>query len=244
MSYLKDALWKYPLVKTLSKNLPRFLVSIYSIATLFSFFPNSLLKSIYGNFDIKVADVDNSYGIKVIIEACDHFGLKGFIAPVNSFISRVEKGEELWVFFFLSVLVASSSSYYLHSLNSRINDNDLVRMASNPPDSTFVLTFSISALIDYVRMNRFYDSFYLFYSVPIILFAIFLIRGIIRFIKLIKECGNSPSDASKSSVPWYLAKFILLLLVCVFLSFVFAILFTPIVFIIILAGYVGVPKNI
>ena len=241
MSYLKDALWKYPLVKTLSKNLPRFLVSIYSIATLFSILPNSLLKSIYNNLDIKVVDVDNSYGLKVIIEACDHFGLRGFIAPGNSFISRAEKGEELWVFFFLSVLAASSSSYYLHSLNSRINDNDLVRMASSPPDSTFVLTFSISALIDYVRMDRFYDSFYLFYIVPIIFFIILLI---ICFIKLIKECSNSPSGASKSSVFWYLVKFILLLIGCIFLSFGFAIFFTPIVFALILAGYVGVPKNI
>jgi hypothetical protein len=151
---LKD----YSLAKTLLKGLPKILVSVYAIAIIISFFPDGWVKG-----------VEDGLALRIILEGLNYAGLGQMVDPINSFISRVKNGEEAWVFFLLSILAASSSSYYLNGLRRRIEDYDIWRIVSDPPESIFVLVFSISSLIDYGRIGDFHSSFFIFYNAPICL---------------------------------------------------------------------------
>ena len=161
MFVINEALGKlkdYSLAKTLLKGLPKILVSVYAIAIIISFFPDGWVKG-----------VEDGLALRIILEGFNYAGLGQMVAPINSFISRVKNGEETWLFFLLSILAASSSSYYLNGLRHRIEDYDIWRIVSDPPDSIFVLVFAISSLIDYGRIGDFHSSFFIFYNAPICL---------------------------------------------------------------------------
>ena len=194
----------YSLAKTLLKGLPKILVSVYAIAIIISFFPDGF----------------------------NYAGLGQMVDPINSFISRIKNGEEAWVFFLLSILAASSSSYYLNGLRRRIEDYDIWRIVSDPPESIFVLVFSISSLIDYGRIGDFHSSFFIFYNAPICLAII----GIFDLFVLKNRHDGIISSNNK---------FMLFVIIIgdVLLSFLLAIIFAPVVLILILFGFVGTQSN-
>lgn len=224
MFVINEALGKlkdYSLAKTLLKGLPKILVSVYAIAIIISFFPDGWVKG-----------VEDGLALRIILESFNYAGLGQMVAPINSFISRVKNGEETWLFFLLSILAASSSSYYLNGLRHRIEDYDIWRIVSDPPDSIFVLVFSMSSLIDYGRIGNFHSLLFIFYSAPICLAII----GIFDLFVL-----KSRHDVIISSNN----KFMLLVIIVgdVLLSFLLAIIFAPVVLVLILFGLIGTQSN-
>ena len=218
---LKD----YSLAKTLLKGLPKILVSVYAIAIIISFFPDGWVKG-----------VEDGLALRIILEGLNYAGLGQMVDPINSFISRVKNGEEAWVFFLLSILAASSSSYYLNGLRRRIEDYDIWRIVSDPPESIFVLVFSISSLIDYGRIGDFHSSFFIFYNAPICLAII----GIFDLFVLKNRHDGIISSNNKFMLLVIIVGDVLL---SCFLSFLLAIIFAPVVLILILFGFVGTQSN-
>ncbi|OFJ79050.1 hypothetical protein [Rothia sp. HMSC069C10] len=218
---LKD----YSLAKTLLKGLPKILVSVYAIAIIISFFPDGWVKG-----------VEDGLALRIILEGLNYAGLGQMVDPINSFISRVKNGEEAWVFFLLSILAASSSSYYLNGLRRRIEDYDIWRIVSDPPESIFVLVFSISSLIDYGRIGDFHSSFFIFYNAPICLAII----GIFDLFVLKNRHDGIISSNNKFMLLVIIVGDVLL---SFFLSFLLAIIFAPVVLILILFGFVGTQSN-
>lgn len=227
-SAIKDAVGKYALVKTLLKSLPKILVSIYSIAIIISFLPSG------------ATVLDNSRGIRYIVDFFNHIGLSRQVAQVNDFTSQAENGGQLWIFYLLSFLVASSTSYYLRDLYFKIKKHsDITRIIFDPPESSFVLAFSIAGLIDYVRIDKFHSSFFVFYNAPLLL----ILFGVIYFLWSKIKNSSSSSDDIESSENWPTLGYVWSIIWPVLLSFVIVILFAPILMVLLLCGFVGAPKN-
>lgn len=226
-SAFKEAVGKYALVKMLLKSLPKILVSIYSIATIISFLPAG------------ATVLDNSLGIRYIVDAFNHIGLSQQAAQVNDFISQAKNGGQSWIFYLLSFLAASSTSYYLRDLYFKIKYSDVTRIIFDPPESGFVLVFSIAGLIDYVRIDKFHSSFFVFYNAPLIL----ILCGIIYFLWSKIKNSNSSSDDIESSENWPTIGYVWSIIWPVLFSFVIVILFAPIVLGLLLCGFAGAPKS-
>ena len=218
---LKD----YPLIKLLLKSLPNIVVSLYAWSVFMSFSQLPWVKY--------TAD---SLGIKVISEGLNLLGVDVLVGPVNDFISWVKGGRETWISVIIIFVLISSTSFYLRESTRYIKDYNpenkylaIVHML-NPANPVYLLVFSFSAAIDWLRIISFNWIFFFCLIVPLIM--------IVCTIRPFVKSGKSGAGNMDNKVP------ILLVLGEVFFPIFLASLFyVPVLLFLLFTGNIDAERS-